>query len=80
MVCDKEQLEKELIEDLTLLIDLIKEMLTKYGFGAKTTAGYGIAEIEKIKIMYKEFNQNLNEILEAEKWAQMEIFLKNWNY
>ena len=41
-----ERVKKEVKEDLEVLKEAIPTMLTKYGFGAKTTSGYGVVEIE----------------------------------
>ena len=41
---EEERVKKEVKEDLEVLKDAIPAMLTKYGFGAKTTAGYGVVE------------------------------------
>jgi CRISPR type III-B/RAMP module RAMP protein Cmr6 len=38
--------KEEVTQDFEILKDAIPAMLTKYGFGAKTTAGYGIIENE----------------------------------
>ena len=43
---EEERVKKEVKEDLEVLKDAIPAMLSKYGFGAKTTAGYGVVEIE----------------------------------
>lgn len=40
------EVEEEIKQDLAILKDAIPVMLTKYGFGAKTTAGYGVVENE----------------------------------
>jgi len=42
----EKRVKKEVKEDLEILKDAIPKMLTEYGFGAKTTAGYGIIENE----------------------------------
>jgi len=44
----EEIVKREIKEDLEILKEAIPAMLTKYGFGAKTTAGYGITE-NKVK-------------------------------
>jgi CRISPR-associated protein Cmr2 len=36
--------ESQVIEDLKLVVQGVKEMLTIYGFGAKTSSGFGIVE------------------------------------
>jgi len=41
-------INEEKIGDLRVLKDAIKDMFTKYGFGAKTTSGYGVVK-DKIK-------------------------------
>lgn len=43
-------INKEKIEDFKILKYAIKDMFTKYGFGAKTTSGYGVADITNIEI------------------------------
>jgi len=44
----EERVKKELKEDLEILKEAIPAMFTKYGFGAKTTAGYGVI-LSKVK-------------------------------
>lgn len=39
--------KKQVLEDLELVVKGVKEMLTVYGFGAKTSSGFGIGEIYK---------------------------------
>ncbi|MEA5617956.1 RAMP superfamily CRISPR-associated protein [Cronbergia sp. UHCC 0137] len=39
--------ERQVIEDLELVVKGVKEMLTVYGFGAKTSSGFGSGEISK---------------------------------
>lgn len=48
LVGNDEKLRKEAPKDLEILKEAIPAMLTKYGFGAKTTAGYGVIE-DKVK-------------------------------
>ncbi|NJR58657.1 MAG: hypothetical protein HC769_07195 [Cyanobacteria bacterium CRU_2_1] len=42
----KQKQKTEVAEDLKLVAEGVKEMLTVYGFGAKTSSGFGIAEQE----------------------------------
>lgn len=41
---DKESFKKQILEDLLLLSGGLKSMFLTYGFGAKTSSGFGIAE------------------------------------
>jgi hypothetical protein len=41
---DEKEVKEEIAQDLEILKEAIPAMLTKYGFGAKTTAGYGVIE------------------------------------
>lgn len=51
LIDKEEKINAEQKEDLNFLIDSIIDMFTKYGFGAKTTSGYGIVKNEiKFKI------------------------------
>jgi len=43
---EQDEILSESQEDLRLVIEGVKAMLTEYGFGAKTSSGYGVAEIE----------------------------------
>lgn len=64
---EKERAIEEMKEDWQILIEAIQAMLTKYGFGAKTTAGYGIANIEKIEVNGQECGTDWSKVLEAVK-------------
>jgi CRISPR-associated protein Cmr2 len=59
--------KEEVAQDLEILRDAIPAMLTKYGFGAKTTAGYGVAEIKKIEVNGRDCEINWNKALEVAK-------------
>jgi len=43
----QEEMEREAEEDLAAVAQGVRAMLTKYGFGAKTSSGYGVAEINE---------------------------------
>jgi CRISPR-associated protein Cmr2 len=60
-------INKEKIEDLRVLKDAINDMFTKYGFGAKTTSGYGIAEVTNIEINGKDYKNDFNKAFEGMK-------------
>jgi len=40
---DHEEIKKQILEDLSIVVEGLEAMFTKYGFGAKTSSGYGIA-------------------------------------
>ncbi len=68
---DKEKkIKEEKNEDILIIVNAVFDMLTKYGFGAKTSSGYGVAEIENINVngndYGKDFCKMLEEILEDE--------------
>ena len=63
----KENIDKEINEDLNFLKDLIIDMFTKYGFGAKTTSGYGTAKIVNIEINGKDYGNDFNRAFEGMK-------------
>lgn len=64
---DKKEIKEEVTQDFEILNDAIPAMLTKYGFGAKTTAGYGVAEIKKIEVNGKDCGNDWNKVLEVVK-------------
>ena len=64
---EKDRAIKEIKEDWEILAEAIPEMLTKWGVGAKTTAGYGIANIEKIEVNGQECGTDWSKVLEAVK-------------
>jgi CRISPR-associated protein Cmr2 len=64
---EKERAIEEIKENWEILIKAIQAMLTKYGFGAKTTVGYGIANIEKIEINGQNCGSDWNKALEVIK-------------
>lgn len=64
---EKENIDKEINEDLNFLKDSIIDMFTKYGFGAKTTSGYGTAKIFNIKINGKDYGNDFNKAFEGMK-------------
>lgn len=41
------KIKKQMLEDLKLIVEGLKLMFTVYGFGAKTSSGYGLAKINK---------------------------------
>jgi CRISPR/Cas system CMR subunit Cmr6 (Cas7 group RAMP superfamily) len=49
---DENKAKEEMKEDLRILKEAITSMLTIYGFGAKTTAGYGVIEekLEEVRV------------------------------
>jgi CRISPR-associated protein Cmr2 len=57
--------KEEIKEDWEILKEAIPAMLTKYGFGAKTTAGYGVAEVKKIEVNGKDCGNDWNKFLEV---------------
>ena len=61
----KEVALKEIKEDFDMLIEIIPNMFEVYGFGAKTSSGYGIAKIEKIYVNNKDVNKNWDKVLEV---------------
>jgi len=67
LIDKKEKINVEKNEDLNFLIDSIEGMLTKYGFGAKTTSGYGIAEVTGIEINGKSYGSDFNKAFEGMK-------------
>ncbi|WP_063727524.1 RAMP superfamily CRISPR-associated protein [Kosmotoga sp. DU53] len=44
---EQDEMKKQMLEDLRLIIEGLEAMFTKYGFGAKTSSGYGIAKINE---------------------------------
>lgn len=67
LIHEKEKINVERTENLEFLIDSIIDMFLKYGFGAKTTSGYGIAEINNIKINGKDYGNDFNKAFEGIK-------------
>lgn len=65
----KDDAIQEIIEDWNVLKEIISDMLEKYGFGAKTSNGYGIAKIEKIEANGKDCGINWSDVLEVIKDA-----------
>jgi CRISPR-associated protein Cmr2 len=41
-----EEIEKQAFSDLQAVAEGIKAMMTRYGFGAKTSSGFGVAEVD----------------------------------
>lgn len=64
---EKKRAIEEIKGDWELIREAILAMFTKYGFGAKTTSGYGIAEIEKIEVNGKDCGKDWNKVLEVVK-------------
>ena len=64
---DEEDAKEEVKQDLEVLKEAIPAMLTKYGFGAKTTAGYGIANVEKIEVNGQDCGIDWDKALEVIK-------------
>jgi len=48
---DKNNVKIEVLEDLSPVADGIKGMMTEYGFGAKTSSGFGLAESKEGKVI-----------------------------
>jgi CRISPR-associated protein Cmr2 len=67
LIESKNSMNKEKIEDFRVLTDAIENMFTNYGFGAKTTSGYGIAEINNININGKDYGNDFNKAFEGIK-------------
>lgn len=67
LIDNKEKINVERNENLNFLIDSIIDMFTKYGFGAKTTSGYGIAEVTNIEINGKSYGNDFNKAFEGIK-------------
>ena len=63
----EEDAKKEVKQDLEVLKEAILAMLVKYGFGAKTTAGYGIANVEKIEVNGQDCGIDWDKALEVIK-------------
>jgi len=63
----EEDAKEEVKQDLEVLKEAIPAMLTKYGFGAKTTAGYGIANVEKIEVNGQDCGIDWDKALEVIK-------------
>jgi CRISPR-associated protein Cmr2 len=61
----REDVKEQAQEDLRAAAEGIRAMLTEYGFGAKTSSGYGVAKVEE-----KDTQVN------PESWR--EIFLQGW--
>jgi len=62
---EKEEAIREIIEDWNILKEIISDMLERFGFGAKTSSGYGIAKIEKIEANGKNCGTDWNKVLEV---------------
>lgn len=43
---DKEETRRQIAEDLKLLAEGVEAMLTIYGFGAKTSSGFGVGDVQ----------------------------------
>jgi len=67
LIGDDKRLKEEVPCDLEILKEAIPAMLTKYGFGAKTTASYGVADITKIVINGKDCGTDWDKVLEEVK-------------
>ena len=64
---EKEEAIREIMDDWNILKEIIPNMLEKYGFGAKTSSGYGTAKTEKIEINGKDCGTDWNKVLEVVK-------------
>jgi len=49
----REEIEQEAKADLKAVAEGVKAMLTEYGFGAKTSSGYGVVEGEEATVVVK---------------------------
>jgi len=67
LIGHEEKLKEEVLQDLEILIETIPAMLTKYGFGAKTTVGYGVTEVKKIEVNGMDCGNDWNTVLEVVK-------------
>lgn len=65
----RENIHSEVMEDLEILKESIPDMLTKYGFGAKTTAGFGIV---RNSITFQLFPFS-NEIFKDDNFGKSEV-------
>ncbi len=65
VINDKKRMKEETLEDFKILTESIPAMFEKYGFGAKTSSGYGVAEIEKIEINSIDCNSDWDKFLEV---------------
>ncbi|TYC00858.1 MAG: hypothetical protein FXF54_01675 [Kosmotoga sp.] len=62
----EEESMRQMLEDLKLIVEGIKAMFTVYGFGAKTSSGYGIARnIVKNGKVYTDMSTKIKEENEA---------------
>lgn len=73
---DENDVKKEVKEDLEIMKEAIPAMLTKYGFGAKTTAGYGAAE-DKIRFRISENPEKEGDFDEFKK--DVEDLIRSWS-
>lgn len=62
---EKRNALNEIKEDFEFLATIIPEVLETYGFGAKTSSGYGIAEINKICVNGQERGTDWKKVLEV---------------
>jgi CRISPR-associated protein Cmr2 len=67
LIDKEEKINAKQKEDLNFLIDSIIDMFTKYGFGAKTTSGYGVANLTDIEINGKDYKNDFNKAFEGMK-------------
>jgi CRISPR-associated protein Cmr2 len=73
--------KKQVIEDLELVVKGVKEMLTVYGFGAKTSSGFGVVEqqgIGQIVINFSHTPQISPRPHEPEYPEKLRLFLEQY--
>jgi len=62
-------LQDEVASDLTMVAEGIRAMFTEYGFGAKTSSGFGVADIlqESLSIQPVKFQEKMQKLLFREE-------------
>lgn len=75
---DIENIQKQVASDIWLLVRGIKAMFLKYGFGAKTSSGFGVSteKLKNSRLIFKNSHLNLNNSYQETVQLSYDLYCK----